>query len=319
MRLGFVGWGVLIAASFASLAHAQNFPTHPVTLFVPFPAGGSTDVVLRSLATAAERHLGQPIVIENRPGANGVLAPMQMAATAAPDGYTLSQVTRMALRYPFVTKTTFNPATDLTYVIGVSGYTFGVVVKADAPWKTFEDFLADALRTSKSITYGTTGAGSSQHIIMEQLAKQHRIQWTHVPFKGDADMLNVLLGGHIDAVAGSTSWGPLVDSGKLRLLVTFGNSRTKSWPSVPTLRDIGIDMTMSAPFGLAGPKGMDPKVVKTLHDAFKRGMEEPSFLSTLAKLDQEIWYLNSEDYHRYVMRELPEQRRIVEEFDLKRD
>src|SRR4051794_33407523 len=216
----------LLAVS--GLAHAEGFPTRPVTLIVPFPAGGSTDTTLRSLAAASEKYLGQPIVIENRAGANGVLAPMQMAANAAPDGYAVSQVTRFVLRYPFIAKTTFNPATDLTYIIGLTGYTFGVAVRADAPWKSFEEYLADAKR--RSLNYGTTGAGSQQHIIMEQIAKQRGIKLTHVPFKGDADMLNALLGGHIDAVAGSTGWAPFVEAGKFRLLVTFGGSRTKSWP-----------------------------------------------------------------------------------------
>jgi tripartite-type tricarboxylate transporter receptor subunit TctC len=210
MRPRWIGAAFSIAMGLVNVAHAQTFPTRPVTLVVPFPAGGSTDVTLRSLAAATEKHLGKPIVIENRPGANGVLSPIQMAATAAPDGYTVAQINRNVLRYPFITNTTFNPMTDLTYIIGVSGYTFGVVVKADASWRSFEEFLADTKARHGSVNYGTTGAGSSQHIIMEQIARQRGITWAHVPFKGDADSLNALLGGHIDVVAGSTAWGPLV-------------------------------------------------------------------------------------------------------------
>ena len=310
-------WSALsMIVALSGIACAETFPSRPVTLVVPFPPGGSTDVVMRSLGSATEKYLGQTIVIENRAGANGVSAPVQMAATAAPDGYTISQVNRLVFRHPFVVKTTFDPAIDLTYIIGITGYTFGVVVRADAPWKTFEECLAAAGRQPMPLTFGTTGAGSSQHIIMEQLARQRGFKWTHIPFKGDADMLNALLGGHIDVVAGSTTWGPLVDAGKFRLLVTFGANRTKSWPNVPTLKDIGIDMVMTAPFGLAGPKGMAPEIVKTLHDAFSRGMQEPSFLTTLARFDQEIWYRSSEDYRAYVVREIPEQKRIVDEFGL---
>ena len=158
----------------------------------------------------------------------------------------------------------------------------------DAPWQSFAQYLADA--AAKPVNYGTTGAGSNQHIIMEQIAKQRATRWTHIPFKDDADMLNALLGGHIDAVAGSTAWEPLVEAEKLRVLVTFGETRTKSWPNTPTLKDIGIDMTMTAPYGLAGPKGMPADAVKTLHDSFRRGMQEPSYLAVLAKLDQEAWY-----------------------------
>ena len=112
---------------------------------------------------------------------------------------------------------------------------------------------------------------------MEQIARQQGIKWTHVPFKGNAETMNALLGGHIHAVADSSGWAQLVNAGRFRLLVTWGVARTKNWPDVPTLREIGIDMVSNSPFGIAGPKGMDPKIVKVLHDAFKKGMEEPSY------------------------------------------
>src|SRR5262250_1761780 len=132
--------GVVLAAGFVAwiaAAQAQNFPVRPVTLIVPWPAGGSTDVGMRALASATEKHLGQSIVIENRPGGSGILAPGQMAATAKPDGYTVAQIPITVFRLPFMQKTTFDPITDFTYIIGVSGYTFGVVVNSNGPWKTF--------------------------------------------------------------------------------------------------------------------------------------------------------------------------------------
>ena len=321
MRQSRIGMMVLAAAlsAWTSLAEAQNFPARPLTLVVPFPAGGATDVALRSLASATEKHLGQSIVIENRPGANGALAAVQMAATGGPDGYVLAQIPRNVFRYPFMAKTTFDPITDLTYIIGISGYTFGVAVRSDAPWSTLEELLADAKVNPGKINYGTTGAGSGQHIIVEDIARLRGAKLAHVPFKGDADMLNSLLGGHIHAVAGSTAWGPLVDAGKFRLLVTFGSERTKSWPHVPTLRESGFDMVMTSPYGLAGPKGIDPKIVAILHDAFKKGLQEPPFLATLAKLDQELWYQGSDDYRAYVLSEMPEIKRSVEEFASKQD
>ena len=122
---------------------------------------------------------------------------------------------------------------------------------------------------------------------MEQIAKEQGIKWTHVPFRGTSDSTNALLGGHINLVADASGWAPLVNSGKLRLLVIWSDKRSKSWPDVPTLKEAGIAMVSNSPFGLAGPKGMDPKVVKTLHDAFKKGMEEPSYVEMTAKIDQE--------------------------------
>src|SRR5881227_489803 len=139
--------GIILAGGFVawiSAADAQSFPVRPVTLIVPWPAGGTTDVGMRALATATEKHLGQSIVVENRPGGSGTLGPAQMAATAKPDGYTVAQIPITVFRFPFMTKTTFDPAKDFTYIVGVSGYTFGVVVGADAPWKAFPELLADA-------------------------------------------------------------------------------------------------------------------------------------------------------------------------------
>jgi len=128
--------------------------------------------------------------------------------------------------------------------------------------------------------------------------------------------MNALLGGHIHAVADSSGWAQLVDAGRFRLLVTWGAARTKNWPAVPTLREIGIDMVSNSPFGIAGPKGMDPKVVKTLHDAFKKGLEDPSYIEAMAKLDQEQFYLSSEDYRKYALQQIEEARRYIAELGL---
>jgi tripartite-type tricarboxylate transporter receptor subunit TctC len=306
-------------AAWISAAQAENFPARPVTLIVPWPAGGTTDVGMRALATATEKHLGQPIVIENRPGGSGTLAPGQMAATAKPDGYTITQIPITIFRFPFMAKTTFDPSADFTYIIGISGYTFGVVVRADAPWKTFQEFLADAKANPGKINYGTPGAGTSLHITMEQIAKPRGITWTHVPFKGNADLMNALLGGHIHAVADSSGWAQLVNAGQFRLLVTWGAARTKNWPSVPTLRDLGIDMVSNSPFGIAGPRGMDARIVEVLHDAFKQGLEEPSYAEAMAKLDQELFYLSSENYQKFAMQQIEEARRFIAELGLKQD
>ena len=124
--LASAAFGLMIAAP----AHAQNFPTKPVTLIVPWPAGGSSDLALRAFAEAAQKHLGQPIIIENRPGASGTLGPAQMAATAKPDGYTIAQMPITVFRLPYMTKTTFDPTKDFTYIAGLTGYTFGVVVQS---------------------------------------------------------------------------------------------------------------------------------------------------------------------------------------------
>ena len=310
----------LLAAAFIAfggIAQAQQFPTRAVTLIVPWPPGGSTDIAMRSLAQATEKHLGQSIVIENRPGAAGTLGPGNMAATARPDGYTVAQLPISIFRIPYIQKASFDPAKDFTYIIHLTGYTFGAVVRADAPWKTFQELMDYAKANPGKINYGTPGAGSSLHITMEQIAKAKGLKWTQVPFKGGADNMNALLGGHIDVTTDSTGWAELVNAGKFRLLVTWGAQRTRNWPTVPTLREVGVDMVSNSPFGIGGPKGMDPAIVKVLHDALKKGMEEQSYKDTIAKLDMEPDYLNTADYHAYALKQIVEQKQLVEELGLR--
>lgn len=298
---------------------ARQFPTGPVTLIVPWPAGGTTDVAMRALAKATEKHLGQSIVIENRPGASGTLGPTQMATSARPDGHTLSQIPLSLFRIALLSKTPFDPSRDLTYIICLTGYTFGVVVRNDAPWRTFRDLLADARARPGKINYGSPGVETTPHIAMVQIARQDSIDWVHVPYKGSSETTNAILGGHVDAVADGTSWGPLVNAGKLRLLVTLGPRRSKNWPTVPTLKEIGIDVVANAPYGLAGPKDMDSNIVEALHDGFKKGMEEPSYVAVLRQLDQEPFYLNSKDYRDFALQQIAAQKRMIKEVGLKQE
>jgi tripartite-type tricarboxylate transporter receptor subunit TctC len=309
--------GAAALPAISRTATAQDYPTRPVTLIVPWAAGGTTDVALRALATATEKYLGQSIVVENRAGSSGTLGPANMAATAKPDGYTISQLPMTVFRQPFMTKTSFDPTRDFTYIIGLTGYTFGVVVRSDAPWKTFPELLAAAKANPSTITYGTSGAGTSTHITMEQIAKQQGIKLVHVPFKGVAESTTALLGGHIHAIADSTGWAPQVNDGKFRLLVSWGATRTKNWPNVPTLKEVGIDMVSNSPYGLGGPKGMAPEIVKVLHDAFKKGLDEPSTVAVMTQFDQERFYFDSEDYRAFAMQQIVREKRMVEELQLR--
>lgn len=297
-------------------AYAQAFPSRPITLIVSVPAGTSSEAALRALAAAAERDLGHPIIFENKPGASATLGAADMAANAKPDGYTLSVIYPTLFRLPFLRKTSFDPAKDFTYIIAVAKTPIGLVVKADAPWRTFQDFLADAKANPGKITYGTAGVGSTGHVVMELLAKRLGTSWLHIPFKG-VDDVSALLGGHVQAVADPAAWAPQVNAGQLRLLVTFGAERAKLWPNIATLKDAGFDIEADLHYGLAGPKGMAPEVVKRLHDALKNGMQVPSFGATLTQFSQEPFYLNSSDYRDFAMKEIARERQRVEELGLK--
>jgi tripartite-type tricarboxylate transporter receptor subunit TctC len=298
-------------------AGAQTFPSKPITLIVPFSAGGSSDVHLRALAGATSKILGQTIVIDNKPGAVGTLGPALMAATAQPDGYTLSQVSLAVFRQPFITKVNFDPLKDFTYIIGVSGYTYGLVVRADSRWKTLADLVADAKTKPGELAYGTTGVGTPQHIAMELLAQKTGIKLLHVPFKGLSEANTALLGGHIVAIAGGTSWAPQVDAGQFKLLATFGDKRSRRWPDVPTLKELGYGVSETALYGIAGPKGMKPEVVKTLHDAFKKALDAPENRKALEQLDQDVVYMSSEEYTRYAVARTAEMKVLVDKLGLK--
>ena len=306
------------AAAVAGNAVAQAaWPTRPVTLVVPWPAGGSTDVSMRAMAEAAGRHLGQQVVVDNKPGASGTLGPATMAATARPDGYTIAQMPISMFRLPYMQKVSFDPTKDFTYISNLTGYTFGVVVKKDSKYQTFKDLIEAARANPGKITYATPGAGTTLHITMEQIAAASGVKWTQVPFKGGAETSAAIMGGHVDATADSTGWGPLVDAGELRLLCTWGPGRTKKWPNVPNLVEQGINLVADSPFGIAGPRNMNPVAVQKLDEAFRAAMADPAVLAILEKFDMAPRYMNTADYQTFVSETIKEQKGLIETLGLK--
>ena len=317
-------WGrrlMLAAAAVATLAplgaaQAQAFPSKPVTLIVPWPAGGSTDRHLRALSELASKHLGQQIIIENKPGGGGTLGPGTMAQTAKPDGYTIAQYPLGMLRIPHMQKTAWDPLNDFSFIIGISGYTFGFTVKSDSPFKSFNDYIEAARKAPGQINYGSTGTGSSPHLLLEELAGNAKVQLNHIPFKGNADLQQALLGGHVMAQSDASGWDKFVDGGQMRLLVTFGEQRTKRWPQVPTAKELGYNVVSTSPYGLAGPKGMDPAVVKALHDAYKKAMDDPKHIELLEQLNQAMWYRNGAEYRQWAVETYAKDKALIERLGL---
>ena len=295
---------------------AQEFPTKPVTLIVPWPAGGSTDITLRAIAEVAGKHLSQPIIIENKAGGNGTVGPATMAASAKPDGYTVAQIPITVFRLPLMQQTTWDADKDFTYIVHLTGYTFGVTTNAESQFKTWKDVVDYAKANPGKVTYASPGAGGSLHIGMEQIASQAGIKLTQVPFKGGAETNAAVLGQHTMLQADSTGWKPLVDSGKLRLLMLWTAERSPNYPNVPTLKELGYPFVFDSPFGIAGPKGMDPKVVAKLHDAFKKAIDDPGIKATLAKYDMVVNYKNTADYVKFVKEVTDSERKVVESLGL---
>src|SRR6185295_16828237 len=178
--------GLSLAAA-ALHVHAQGYPERPITLLIPYTAGGPTDISSRVAAEAVSRVLGKRLTVDNRPGAGGALAASNMAQNARADGYTLAVTPITVLRLPHISNVAFNPITDLTWIINLAGYQFGVVVRADSPWKTWQEFTTYAKANPGKVTYASPGFGTTLHITMEQIGERDGIKWTQVPFKGTAD------------------------------------------------------------------------------------------------------------------------------------
>jgi len=308
--------GVALCAPAAALA--QGYPEKPVTLVVPWPAGGSTDIAMRTIAEAASKHLGQPVVVDNKPGATGTLGPAVMAANAKPDGYTIAQMPISVMRLPLMQKTAWDALKDFTYIVHLTGYTFGVTTKADNQFKTWADVVEYAKANPGKVTYGTPGAGSSLHIGMEQIAAKAGIKLTHVPFKGGAETNAAVLGGHTTLQADSTGWRPLVDAGQLRLLAIWTAERSKNWPDAPTLKELGYPFVFDSPFGVAGPKGMDPAVVQKLHDAFKKAIEDKAVIDAIGRYDMVPRYLDTAGYRKLVGEIIDSEKAALEKIGLAR-
>lgn len=309
------------AASAAPWVHAQpggdaSFPQRPISLLVPWPAGGATDITLRLLAELAGRQLGQRILIENRGGAGGTLA-MPVLQQAPPDGYTLAQMPQPVFRAPYTQKVAWDPIRDTTPILQVSGVTFGLVVPAASALRSVDDLLGHAAAHPGELSIATNGIGTTPHVVLDGLFAWHGLRYIHVPYKGTAEQMVAVASGQVMAGVNSNGFAPYVDSGRLRLLATFGAARTRRWPHVPTLDELGHGIVAMSPYGLAGPRGLPPPVLQTLHDAFKTALFDPRHMAELARYDQEIAYLGSADYGRSMRESVAAQRRIVEQLGLR--
>jgi tripartite-type tricarboxylate transporter receptor subunit TctC len=319
MKSGLAAGAMLtgLSSGLPKVANASVFPSRPITLIVPWPAGGSTDASMRILADVAGKELKQQIIVENRSGASGTMA-MPVLQNAAPDGHTIAQLPLTIYRMPYTTKVSWDPVRDVTPILQISGVTFGIVVPANSPFATLEDLLAFARKNPSNLTIGTNGVGTTPHLVIEELFEKLGLSYIHVPYKGTAEQMLAVSGGHIMVGVNSTGFGPYVETGKLRLLVTFGDQRTKRWPYAATLKELGHGIVALSPYGLGGPRGMPSDITRVLHDAFKLAMFHPAHIAEVQKYDQELAYLGTEDYARFARAAFQRERIWVEKLGLSR-
>ena len=318
-RRGLLGLGLAGIAA-PSLGQSQErFPSRPIKLMIPWTAGSSSDVQMRSLCEEAQKVLGQPLVIENRPGASGTLH-AQPLALARPDGYTLGQMHLSVIRRPFLVKQPqWDTVADFTHIMRVCGWMFGVVVKADRPWKTWAEFIAYGKANPGKLTFATSGIATTNHLAMEDLGTREGVEFTHVPFRGSSEGVTAVLSGTTDCIADSSAWMPHVEAGTMRVLCVWTENRVAKLPGVPTLKELGHDMVVTSPYGISGPKGMDPAIIRTLHDAFKTALDSPANTNVRAQFDMPQQYLNSPDYTAFISQRAVYERDMVTRLGIKLD
>ena len=262
----------------AGPAWSQAYPSKPIKLIVPFPAGGGTDAIAREVAQKVATQQGWTIIIDNKPGSGGNLG-VDTAAKAAPDGYTLTlgQTSNLAINPTLYPKLPYNPEKDLTPVSLVATAPLVLVVAANSPYKTVADVVAAAKAKPESLNYASSGSGTVAHLATEQLQKTAGVKFTHVPYKGAAQGSTDLIGGQIQMYMSSipTLIGH-IKSGKMRALAVTSAKRTADLPNVPTVAESGYPGFEAVTwFGLVGPAGLPKDVVAKLNAGFNKALQDP--------------------------------------------
>jgi tripartite-type tricarboxylate transporter receptor subunit TctC len=278
---------------------AQEYPTKPIEVVVGYPPGGGTDMTARAVADVAQKYLGQPLVVINKPGATGTIG-AQYVASSRPDGYTLLVAGGSeTVALPHFKSLPYNPIDDFEPIIRITVERFGFYVKSDAPWQTMQEFVADAKKNPEKYSYATSGIGGIHHAAVMVLEKRTGIRLNHVPNKGGAETLAAVAGGHVNvAMAAPNEAYALVQGGRVRALALVSFSRSATEPNTPTVKELGFDFFIDNQKGFVFPKGTPKTIVQKLHDGLKKVFDDPQFKANADKLKLELAYLGPEDFRK---------------------
>jgi tripartite-type tricarboxylate transporter receptor subunit TctC len=259
-------------------AFAQGFPSRPVRLIVPFPPGGAVDYYARAVQPRLQEALGQPILIENRSGAGGMVG-AELVAKSAPDGYTLlvGNIAALAMNVGIYSKMTYDPRKDLTPIVRTVAVNYVMAVHPSVPARSVAEFVAYAKANPGKLAYGSAGSGSAPHLATELLKQRAAIDVLHVPFKGGGPMVADLLGGQVHMViADQANLMPHVKAGKLRALAVGTTERSPVYPEIPTIAESGFPgFEARAWQGIAAPANLPADIVRQLNAAFTKAMAAP--------------------------------------------
>ena len=285
-RSGILAGLVLVSfLSFPVVSGADEYPNKPITLYCGYVAGATTDLTTRALAMGAEKILGVPVMVENKPGGSSTVCAALLASKKA-DGYTLGVIdSGVITKSPHIHKVTYNPQKDFTPILQYSRFIGGLVVHSDSPVKTVDDFIAWA-KSKPGLTYGTPGQYTQQHLAVELFSQCKNLNLKHVPYKGGAEAITAFLGKHTDFLGGSGSHIPYVRQGQFRLLFVYNAAkRDPAFPDLPIQKELGCEDCPPTGMVLAGPKGMPDPMVKKVFEAFKKVGDGAEFQNLLKQLN----------------------------------
>jgi len=307
----------LITAPFIMDGLSQEpYPNKPITLVVPYTSG-MIDTMTRAICKVAEKELGQPIIVENKPGAAASIG-VNYVLKSKPDGYTIGTTTTTSyITTPHTQKTPYNILTDITDVLTFCKYNQLLCVRTNAPWNTFEELLEYAKKNPDKFTYANPGVGTAQHICMERIAMKEGIKWTPVPFKGGGEAVLACLGGHTDGVGmSSLETSAHIKAGKLKVLLVLTDTRVPEFPNVPTIREKGYDFDATTHVSVYGPAGLPEPIRQKLEDVFKKAMRDPSFIETANRFQIAIAYMNGKEYSAFWRSKYDEMGRVIKALGL---
>jgi len=307
---------LLLAAQAPSVSLAQeNYPNRPITIIVPYSAGGTTDVMGRALAASLSRQFKQSVIIENRPGVGGSMGVVAMQ-TAKPDGYLLTMTPVGIFRQPHIQPVSWDPIRDVTYVATFLTYDFAVTVKADSEFKTVKDLVEFARKNPGEVEYGSAGRYTGNHVVLAMLGKREGLALTHIPYKGDAGAISALLGEHIKTAVVTNSVLPHVKSGTVRVLATADESRNPAFTGVPTLKELGYDVLVPSPLGIGGPANLPEAIVQKLDQAIKAALQDPEVKTAANNFGVRTYYIGHKEYADFAKREFEAQKPLISDLGL---
>ena len=310
----FLAAALLTAA--ALHAHAtDDFPNKPIRIVVPFPPGGLTDVSARRIAQLAAEEFGQPVIVENRPGANGLIGTAQVLRAPA-DGHTLVAVTTsVVLISPLLSKAPFDPLKDIAYVLNYAGPSHALVVKADSKYRTLDDLVTDARARPGELTFGTVGTSDTAYFGAKALERAKGVRFNHIPYQGASQSLMAVVSGET-TFAPTSNYAEMVKAGKLRALAVLDRQRIASMPEVRTFTELGVDWQFPWITGLAVSAQTPEAIRKRLETVFMKAAGSPAFTGMLEQMQVPVYLLDGDAMKKDLAEKIPQYRRIANEYGL---